>query len=240
MTGKGRLADAEVRVEFHDQLRELEQEALSTIDLAIVALDQAIEAVINRDTELAVMVIEGDDRIDGRYLDVHQGILSLLARQSPVASDLRLVAALLHTIMHIERVGDLAVNIAKIVPLMGEAPAASIGEIMAKLEAAANQARDQLKQAQIAFEQRNLNLAENLVSQDDVIDSLNRQIFYEAIEAGGSDAHSREWAALVMLIARYLERIGDHTVDIGEQIAFVISGEFREFTDASRPGGVPA
>ncbi len=169
------------------------------------------------------MVIEGDDRIDGRYLDVHQGILSLLARQSPVASDLRLVAALLHTIMHIERVGDLAVNIAKLVPLMGEAPDGA-GEIMAKLEAAANQARDQLKQAQIAFEQRNVNLAENLVSQDDVIDSLNRQIFQEAVEIGGSDPHAREWAAHVMLIARYLERIGDHTVDIGEQIAFVISG----------------
>ena len=221
----------EVRAEFHEQLRELEQEALSTIDLASSALEQAIEAVLNRDTELAVMVIEGDDRIDGRYLDVHQGILSLLARQSPVASDLRLVAALLHTIMHIERAGDLAVNIAKLVPLMGEPPG-EVSEIMAKLEAAANQARDQLKQAQIAFEQRNLNLAENLVSQDDVIDRLNRQVFREAVEIG-SDEHAREWGAHVMLVARYIERIGDNTVDIGEQIAFVVSGEFREFTDAS-------
>jgi phosphate transport system protein len=229
----------EVRVEFHEQLRELEQEALATIDLASTAVDQAIEAVLNRDTELAVMVIEGDDRIDGRYLDVHQGILSLLARQSPVASDLRLVAALLHTIMHIERVGDLAVNIAKLVPLMGEAPG-DIGEIMAKVEAAGNQARDQLKQAHIAFEQRNVNLAENLVSQDDVIDSLNRQIFQDAIDTGASGPQTREWSAHAMLIARYIERIGDHTVDIGEQIAFVISGEFREFTDASRPRGVPA
>ena len=230
---------AEVRVEFHDQLRELEQEALSTIDLASTALGQAIEAALNRDSELAVMVIEGDDRIDGRYLDVHQGILSLLARQSPVASDLRLVAALLHTIMHIERVGDLAVNIAKLVPLMGEPPAGA-GEIMAKVEVAGNQARDQLKQAQIAFEQRNIDLAENLVNQDDVIDLLNRQVFQDAVEVGGSDPHTREWAAHAMLIARYIERVGDHTVDIGEQIAFVISGEFREFTDASRPGGVPA
>jgi phosphate transport system protein len=229
----------EARVEFHEQLRELEQEALSTVDLTITALDQGIEAVVNRDDELAVMVIEGDDRIDGRYLDVHQGILSLLARQSPVASDLRLVAALLHSIMHIERVGDLAVNIAKLVPLMGEPPEGA-DEIMMKIQAAAAQARDQLKQAQLAFRQRNLNLAENLVSQDDVIDALNRQIFQEAIDAGGSDPRSREWAALVMLIARYIERIGDHTVDIGEQIAFVISGEFREFTDASRPGNVPA
>jgi phosphate transport system protein len=229
----------EVRFEFHEQLRELEQETLSTIDLDGTALDQALEAVLQRDNELAVMVIEGDDRIDGRYLDVHQGILSLLARQNPVASDLRLVAALLHTIMHIERIGDLCVNIAKLVPLMGEPPAGA-GEIMAKLEAAGSQARDQLKQAQLAFEQRNVKLAENLVSQDDVIDSLNRQIFQEAVEVGGSDPHTREWGAHAMLIARYIERIGDHTVDIGEQIAFVISGEFREFTDASRPNGVVA
>jgi phosphate transport system protein len=229
----------EVRFEFHEQLRVLEQETLSTVELCGTALDQAVEAVLQGDTELAVMVIEGDDRIDGRYLDVHQGILSLLARQSPVASDLRLVAALLHTIMHIERIGDLAVNIAKLVPLMGVTPDGA-GGIMAKLEAAANQARDQLKQAQLAFEQRNVNLAENLVSEDDVIDSLNRQIFQEAVEIGGSDPHAREWGAHAMLIARYLERIGDHTVDIGEQIAFVISGEFREFTDASRPNGVRA
>ena len=229
----------EVRFEFHEQLRELEKETLSTVELCGTALDQAVEAVLQRDTELAVMVIEGDDRIDGRYLDVHQGILSLLARQNPVASDLRLVAALLHTIMHIERIGDMAVNIAKLVPLMGEPPEGA-GEIMAKLEAAANQARDQLKQAQLAFAQRNVNLAENLVSQDDVIDSLNRQIFQGAVEIGGSDPHAREWGAHTMLIARYLERIGDHTVDIGEQIAFVISGEFREFTDASRPNGVTA
>ena len=229
----------EARVEFHEQLRELEKETLATIDLCGIALDQALEAVLQRDSELAVMVIEGDDRIDGRYLDVHQGILSLLARQNPVASDLRLVAALLHTIMHIERVGDLCVNIAKLVPLMGEPPDGA-GDIMAKLEAAGAQARDQLKQAQLAFEQRNVNLAEDLVSQDDVIDSLNRQIFQEAVEIGGSDPHTREWGAHAMLIARYLERIGDHTVDIGEQIAFVISGEFREFTDASRPNGVRA
>jgi phosphate transport system protein len=229
----------EVRREFHDQLAELERETLDTADLTSVALDQAVEAVLAGDTELAVMVINGDDRIDGRYLDVHQGVLSLLARQAPVASDLRLVAAILHTIMHLERVGDLCVNIAKLVPLMGEAPF-DAGEIFSKIEAAGAQARDQIKQAQIAFAGRKLDLAEDLVRQDDVIDLLNKEIFHLAVEIGGSDPEVREWAAHVMLIARYLERIGDHTVDIGEQIAFVISGEFREFTDASRPGGVPA
>jgi phosphate transport system protein len=230
---------AEVRLEFHEQLRELEHEVLSTADLTTTMLDQAVEAVTSGDSELARMVIDGDDRIDGRYLDAHQGILSLLARQAPVASDLRLIAALLHSIMHVERIGDLCVNIAKLVFLIPERPPGA-DEIIARAEAAAAQARDQIKQAQIAFRDRNLELAEDLVKQDDIIDRLNREVFYAAIDVGSAVPETREWAALMMLIARYIERIGDHTVDIGEQIAFVISGEFREFTDASRPGQVPA
>jgi phosphate transport system protein len=222
------------RSNFHEELEELEREALTTADLAASALDQVVEAVLTGDAELAQMVIDGDDRIDGRYLDVHQGVLSLLARQAPVASDLRLVAALLHTIVHIERIGDLCVNIAKLVPLTGQSPSQG-QEILQKIQAAGTQARDQIRQAQTAFRERNLELAEDIVRQDDVIDLLNREVFSAALEIGGSDVETREWAAHQMLIARYLERIGDHTVDIGEQIAFVISGEFREFTDASHP-----
>jgi phosphate transport system protein len=229
----------EARVEFHEQLRELEEEALTTADLAVTALDRAIEAVVRNDVELAAMVIEGDDSIDARYLRVHNGILNLLARQSPVATDLRLVAALLHTIVHIERIADLCVNIAKLVSIMGTAPSGSEG-IMSKVSKAGAQARDQIKQAQRAFADRDLELAEDLVHQDDAIDRLNREIFNAALEIGGDDSNVREWAAHMMLIARYIERIGDHTVDIGEQIAFVIVGLFREFTDASRPGQVPA
>src|SRR5438093_1892748 len=135
----------QTRTAFHEQLRELEERALSTADLAAEALEQVIEAVVTSDEELARMVIDGDDRIDGRYLDVHQGILTLLARQSPVASDLRLVSALLHTIVHIERIGDLCVNAAKLVPLAGEAPPGG-DEVLEKLAAAGGQARDQIKQ----------------------------------------------------------------------------------------------
>src|SRR6185437_7330161 len=111
-------------------------------------------------------------------------------------------------------------------------------EILAKIEGAALQARDQIKQTQLAFTGRNIELAESLVREDDIIDRANRDVFNAAIEIGSSDPNVREWAAHMMLIARYIERIGDHTVDIGEQIAFVISGEFREFTDASRPDQV--
>ena len=112
------------RQQFQEELNELERQALGGLDLVCQALDRAIEVVQHRDVELASMVIADDDRIDGRYLEVHQGILSLLALQAPVAGDLRLVAALLHVIKHVERMGDQCVNMAKLVPLAGHHPPA--------------------------------------------------------------------------------------------------------------------
>ena len=112
----------ETRHAFREALKELEDQALGGLDLVISQLDRALEAISYQDVELAGMVVADDDRIDGRYLEVHQGILSLLARQAPVAGDLRIVAALLHVIRCVERMGDQCVNIAKLVPLSGHEP----------------------------------------------------------------------------------------------------------------------
>src|SRR3954451_12404339 len=111
-----------VRAQFRETLAKLEEQALSGIDLAVESLDRAMEAVQHQDVELAAMVIADDDRIDGRYLEVHQSILSALALQAPVAGDLRVIAALLHVIKHVERMGDQCVNICKLVPLAGHEP----------------------------------------------------------------------------------------------------------------------
>jgi phosphate transport system protein len=178
-------------------------------------------------------VIADDDRIDGRYLDVHQGVLSLLARQAPVATDLRLVAAILHVIRHIERMGDQCVNICKLLPLEGNDPPRR-AEMLAKIAEMGRQARAQIEQAKQAFSRRDAALAEDLVRQDDTIDVLNREVFYLALDIG-DDIETREWAMHMMLVGRSLERIGDIAVDIGEQVAFVVTGLFREFTDASHP-----
>src|SRR5947209_17172037 len=117
----------ETRHQFRETLRELEQQGLGGLDLVVTQLDRAREAVGYQDIELAGMVVADDDRIDGRYLEVHQGILSLLARQAPVAGDLRVVAALLHTLRCVERMGDQCVNIAKLVPLSGYEPPTDTG-----------------------------------------------------------------------------------------------------------------
>ena len=183
------------------------------------------------------MVIADDDRIDGRYLEVHQGILSLLALQAPVAGDLRIVAALLHVISHVERMGDQCVNIAKLVPLAGHEPPAD-EELLGNLIRMGELARSLVVQCKQAFERRDVAPGQDLVRQDDEIDRLNRASFHRALEIG-DDPDRREWAMHMMLVARCLERIGDNAVDIGEQTAFVVTGLFREFEDASHPELAP-
>jgi phosphate transport system protein len=218
---------------FQHELSGLEQGALGALDLVVAALDRTIEALEHRDIELASLVVADDDRIDGRYLEIHQGILSLLALQAPVASDLRLVAALLHVIKHAERMGDQCVNIAKLLPIAGtEAPVHE--EMLSRVIRMGRLARSLVAQSKQAFALRDVALAEDLVRQDDEIDALNRECFALAVEIG-DDIDTREWAMTALLMARAFERVGDNAVDVGEQVAFVVTGLFREFSDASHP-----
>jgi phosphate transport system protein len=223
----------ETRHAFREALKDLEQQTLGGLDLVSQQLDRALEAVSYQDVELAGMVVADDDRIDGRYLEVHQGILSLLARQAPVAGDLRIVAALLHIIRCIERMGDQCVNIAKLVPLSGHEPPKD-KDILDAIERMGQLAHSQVSQAKDAFASRNVELAQDLVRQDEEINRLNREIFRFAVDKG-DDPELREWAMFMILVARCLERVGDNTVDIAEQTVFVVTGLFREFADASTP-----
>jgi phosphate transport system protein len=227
---------ADLRIQFHHELHALETRALDAIDLVVESLDRAIEAVRTHDVELAGMVVLDDDRVDGRYLEIHQSILSLLATQAPVAGDLRVVAALLHVVKHVERMGDQCVNIAKLVPLSGHEPPVD-DEMLEMVCRMGGLARSQALQCRQAFALRNVELAEDLVRQDAEINRLNRDVFRRAVVIG-TDEDRREWAMHMMLMARALERVGDNAVDIGEQVAFVQTGLFREFSDASAKPGV--
>jgi phosphate transport system protein len=223
----------ETRIQFQEELEALEDSALGALDLVATSVDRTLEAVLAQDVELAGLVIADDDKIDGRYLEVHQSLLTLLALQAPVATDLRIAAALLHVIKHAERMGDQCVNISKMVPLLGHHPPVD-GDMLDHIREMALQARSQVIQSKQAFKSRDIELARDLVRQDDRIDRLNREVFRLAIEIG-DDLDSREWATSMLLVARSFERIGDNAVDIGEQVAFVVTGLFREFEDASHP-----
>jgi phosphate transport system protein len=224
----------ETRQAFAEELGRLETAALGGLDLVIATLGRALEALDTQDVELAELVIADDDRIDGRYLEVHQGVLTLLATQAPVATDLRTVAALLHVIKHVERMGDQAVNIAKLIPLTGHDPPVD-QEILAAVDRMGELATSEARQAKQAFELRDVALAEDLVRQDEEVNRLNREVFQMTVRRGGEDCDRLEWAMTMVMVARALERVGDNAVDIGEQVAFVVTGLFREFSDASHP-----
>jgi phosphate transport system protein len=221
------------RTQYREELAGLETRTLEGLDLVVTQIDRVVEAAQQQDIELAEWVISDDDRIDGRYLEVHQHILSMLALQAPVAGDLRVIAALLHTIKHIERMGDQCVNVAKLLPLAGHEPPRH-PELLAKLIQMGRLARAEVIQSKQAFVMRDATLAEDLVLQDREINRLNREIFRGAVDIG-DDPDVREWAMTVTMMARAFERIGDNAVDIGEQVAFVVSGLFREFSDSSLP-----
>jgi phosphate transport system protein len=221
------------RLRYRQELSDLEQSVLGAIDMAVAQVDRVVDALSRQDVELASFVIADDDRIDGRYLEVHQGILSMLALQAPVAEDLRLVAALLHVIKHVERIGDQCVNVAKLLPLSGrDVPRRA--EIVDALVRMGGFARSEVVQARAALATRDAALAEDLVARDRDVNRLQREVFRLAVEAG-EDYDKREWAMHMTLVARAFERIGDNAVDVGEQVAFVVTGLFREFSDSSAP-----
>jgi phosphate transport system protein len=222
----------ETRKRFHDELSALESEILGLGERAALAVANAVDALVRKDAALAEQVVAGDDALDATYLDIEQRILSLLATQTPVASDLRLVSAILHANLHLERVGDQAVNIAKIAQLTVDLPTSST--VVTHLQEMGDVVGTMLRTAMDAFARRDSKLAEQLQTMDEPVDRLNRNMYREVV-ALANDSQALEWGIRMDMVSRQLERVGDHAVDIGELVAFLVTGQFREFTDASHP-----
>jgi phosphate transport system protein len=221
----------EGRLHLRDEIRDLEKHALGGMDVVADQIDRTLRVVVDRDFAMADMVIADDDRIDGRFLEVHSEILSLIARQAPVATDLRLLAALLDVIRRIERMGDQCVNICKVLLLAPEPPEDDL-HLTERILEMGRKARSLALASAKAFAARDVASAEQLCRVDDEIDDLNREVFQIAIALAG-DPDAREWAIRMTQVSRAIERIGDNAVDIGEETAFVASGVYREFEDAS-------
>jgi phosphate transport system protein len=220
------------RRKFHEDLAGLEGELLRLGRLSESAVVRSMDALTRKDAALADQVVAADDVVDGTYLDIEQRILGLLATQTPVASDLRLISAIMHANLHLERVGDMAVNIAKITKATIDLP--TNATVLSHLQEMADIAAKMLRTAMHAFARRDARLAQELPQMDDPIDHLNRGMYREVV-ALAADPRELEWGVQMHMVARQLERVGDNAVDIGEQVAFLLTGEFREFTDASHP-----
>jgi phosphate transport system protein len=219
---------AQLRATFQEELRHLEH--LLDVEAALVlrSVRAAVEALVTGDSELADEVIAFDDDIDDVYLSTEQAIELLLARQTPVASDLRLVLAILHSNLHLERMGDLCTTIAKLTKLSADLPSDVV--LLEAFREMGERGQEMIQVALDALHARDSELAETLLGLDELIDRSNRRVVSRLLELAPENL---EWGLRAIVASRCLERIGDHAVDIGEQAAFLATGEFREFTDAS-------
>ena len=219
-----------VRVTFQEELDQLEASLQEEGALVLRVLRGALNALAQRDVELADEVIAFDDDVDRRYVEIEETIESLLARQTPVATDLRLVLAMLHMNLHLERMADYSVTIAKLTKLVADVEGDPM--LLQSLQEMGERAEEMIRVALDSFANRDLAGAESLVDLDELIDRSNRRFVERVVEVVGEPG-MREWVLRMVIVSRTLERIGDHAVDIGEQTAFLVTGEFREFTDAS-------
>jgi len=217
------------RVEFQSRLDMLEASLQEQGDVVLRSVRGAMDALARRDIELCDEVIRFDDEIDARYHRLEKSVEEVLAQQSPVATDLRLVLAVLHDSMHLERIGDQAVTVAKLTKLAhGLDPQRDLAE---GLQEMGDRAEEMVRVALDSFAERDVERARSLADLDELIDRANRRVVYQVLPA--STEENREWGMRMIVAARCIERIGDNAVDIGEQTAFLVTGEFQEFSDAS-------
>jgi phosphate transport system protein len=225
-----------MRVTLQEELDTLQSTLLEEGELVLRALRGAMESLENRDPELADEVIAFDDEVDRQYVGIEEGIASLLARQAPAAGDLRLVLAMLHMNLHLERMADYCVTIAKLTKLVyGISPDP---KLIAAFQEMGTRDEEMIRAALDSFVNRDVEGAEALVDLDELVDRGNRRVVQHVL-ALGNNPTLREWGLRMIIVSRCLERIGDHAVDIGEQTAYLVTGDFREFTDASDSSGRP-
>ncbi|MCI0636110.1 MAG: phosphate signaling complex protein PhoU [Actinobacteria bacterium] len=221
------------RPHFHDELEQMELRLLTLGELAGTAVANSVRTIVEHDDAFAEQVIAGDDEIDRIYQELDQGMLALLALQAPVAADLRLISVIMHSSLHLERIGDQAVNVAKMYQVTRDLP--SNATIIQQIAEMGDIVVEMVHVAMDALRRRDMELCMRLPKMDDPVDRLNRNMTFEVAKLA-DDPRALDWGMHMNLAARALERVGDNAVDVGEQVSFLVTGEFHEFTDASHPG----
>jgi phosphate transport system protein len=219
-----------MRLSFQEELEQLEASLQEEGALVLRSLRGALNALVRGDLELADDVIAFDDEVDAAYVGIEEGVQSLLARQTPVAGDLRRVLAVFRVNLHLERMADYCVTIAKLTKLADGLPTDS--GLLEALDEMGGRVEDMIRVALTSFAKRDVEQAHLLADLDEAVDVTNRRAV-ESVIGLGADVERREWGLRMLMVSRCIERIGDHAVDIGEQTVYLVTAEFREFTDAS-------
>ncbi len=219
------------RSHFHQELDALEQSIMDTADLCERMVGLAVTALVQQDLDAAARVVS--EALHRDHGSIHSRWINLMARQQPMGSDLRLMSALLHLNVTLERTGDQCVNIAKLARLTAGLPTSD--RILEQIQEMTDLVQPMIRTAAQAFVRRDTDEARLLPAMDEPVDRINRRMYREVVACGGDPA-LLEWATHMMMASRALERIGDQAVDIGEQVVFLVTGDFQDFDEEAFTG----
>jgi phosphate transport system protein len=214
------------RDRFHDALERLETDLQAQGTRVRVALARATRGLVTGNVALCGAVVTADDEVDRHYLDIERQVVDLLGRHPPVGSDLRLLTAILHINLHLERIGDMAVNVAQLGQAVAGAPRSQ--RWTSHLEQMSEHAVWMLELAMQALATRDAQASQQLPTLDERVDELNRSLL-AAVLAPSQPLDQLAWVVHLHDAGRQLERAADHAVDIAEQVWFLVTGELREF-----------
>ncbi len=215
----------ETRTAFHQHLNEVEEDILTMGGMVVRAIDRSIEALKDRNSTLAHQIIADDSQINKQRFSIEEKCIGLIATQQPMASDLRIIVAVLNIITELERIGDYAEGISKIVIMIGDEPPLKplidiprMGEIII----------DMINKSLESFVKRDVDLAMRVVSLDSVVDGLYDQVFRELLTFMMVDPKTTNRATRLIWVAHNLERAADRATNICERVVFTVTGKMEE------------
>jgi phosphate transport system protein len=210
---------------FDRDLHQLQDDFLRLGDLVNGAIRRSIEALRDRNTQLAEAVIDADDTIDALHLEMEDRCLALMATQQPMAKDLRMIAAVWVMTIDLERMADHAEDIARITRRIAEEP---LLKPLIDIPRMAEMIQEMLRDGLDAFVRRDTVLAEQMAARDDTVDHLYSQVFRELLTYMIEDTRNIQRATHLLMVAQALERMGDHATNIAERVVYMVTGTLKE------------
>ncbi|MEX2486873.1 MAG: phosphate signaling complex protein PhoU [Nitriliruptoraceae bacterium] len=220
-----------MRQDFHADIDALVDRLVATAALCDDMLTGALDALAAPGAPGSAQVVARDNEIDTAYQSIQETVLNLFALQAPVASDLRMLAAILHANIHVERLGDYAASVARTAGRVADLD--DDAQVVDTLQTMAAAATEVSRASVRSLAERDVDLARSLPQLDDAVDSRYFDVFRSIVRRAGSDEDQMEWATNMIIVARSIERYGDHAVDIGEQTIYAVTGGFVELSSST-------
>jgi len=215
----------EIRTTYHKKLREIQDDVLAMGSMVDKALSQAMEALKKRDVATANQVILNDLKINEKRFNIEEKCIQLIATQQPMASDLRNIICVLNVVTELERIGDHAEGIGKIVVMIGDEPPL---KPLIDLPRMTDKTMGMLRRSLDAFINHDADAAREIIAEDDAVDSLYEQVFHDLLIFMAEDPRTITRATRLLWVAHNLERSADRVTNICERVVFCVTGKMQE------------